>query len=772
MRKNMSSPLLAPLEREGMPRKVAAYTAAAAILTALVLVLTSQQLRQPAALAEVQNANVNDRFLQATGGGEAGKSFLQRLQNIWFVEEYTGHQDLAADGTELASSVMIAGFPEDMHAAVDVKVNPCDDFYEFACGKWDDDNKQAIPAYKSQVAFAWDRAEKKIRETESAMLEKDEGPAGAFYRSCMDLERIEKVGEKPVMPWLKYVDAISDTASLATAVTEFNKHNMDNFFTWWIDTDTRDSSRKVFTIAQGGFTLPEKTYYLENSAIMKQHRDSLVSIASRFFQLVGYPKAESDKRARGILHFETELAKITVDKEEARKDHGAPSTWGEVQELMPGWPWKDWLRQLASCTAPPDEAPKVCSHDHAKVLGVGEPGMTPLYLMNKSFFPKLNSLLASTDIDTLKAVMAWKLLRNSALYLSSGFIDLMVEFNADLYGVSQKNPRARKCYYSVQSSTPWPMAKLYVDNAFHSANRDAVLEMLHHVRGRFDAALATEEWMAAEDRVAAQEKLRKMFFQVAYPTDKADAPAWPKETWDMDGKIGTDFFTNFMLTNRLSVERDFERIAETPNRRDWGGSSPLMVNAFYGPNNNGLWIPAGILQSPFFDAANSDARNYGSIGSVLGHEMSHGFDDNGRQYDARGELHGWWSAKTVAAYEERSGCISDLFSTYAIGERHVNGKYTLGEDIADAGGLKFSYQAFVTKEPRTLLDKRIFFTSFAQTWCSVQRRKSAVSSVLSDTHAPSKFRVIGGLSQFAPFAEAFQCPIGAPMAPAKRCELW
>jgi predicted metalloendopeptidase len=296
--------------------------------------------------------------------------------------------------------------------------------------------------------------------------------------------------------------------------------------------------------------------------------------------------------------------------------------------------------------------------------------------------------------------------------------------------------------------------------------------MLHNVRARFDAALATEAWMSPADRAAAQHKLQEMFFQVAYPTDMEDKPAWPRETTDLDGKIGRDFFTNYMLTARLSVERDFERIAEAPNRRDWGGSSPLMVNAFYGPNNNGLWIPAGILQSPFFDASNSDARNYGSIGSVLGHEMSHGFDDNGRQYDARGDLHDWWGADTIANYEKRSTCIADLFSTYSIGERHVNGKYTLGEDIADSGGLKFSYHAFVGKEPRSALEKRIFFTSFAQTWCSVQRRKSAISSVLSDTHAPSKFRVLGGLSQFAPFADAFQCPVGAPMAPAKRCSLW
>jgi membrane metallo-endopeptidase-like protein 1 len=296
--------------------------------------------------------------------------------------------------------------------------------------------------------------------------------------------------------------------------------------------------------------------------------------------------------------------------------------------------------------------------------------------------------------------------------------------------------------------------------------------MLELIRTQFYDTLPKEEWMAEEDRKAAQDKLQAMFFQVAYPTDKEDKIHWPQETFSMDGKMTNDFMTNYMLGERLSIEKDFDEIAKAPNRRSWGGNSPLEVNAFYGSDANGLWIPAGILQSPFFDAANSDARNFGSIGSVLGHEMSHGFDDNGRQYDARGELHDWWSQETVDRYKERSSCIADLFSTYTIAGRKVNGKYTLGEDIADAGGLKFSYQAFLAKQPRSAMEKRMFFTSFAQTWCSVQRRNSAVSSVLSDTHAPSKFRVLGGLSQFPGFAEAFQCPVGSPMAPEHRCSLW
>ena len=334
------------------PRRVAGYVAASAVAVALLLVAAAVRapgVAPPAALEQLPEPDpaLNDRFLHASGGGAAGRDFVQRLEDMWFVEEHSGRADLAGDATELAAAMQVAGFPADMQAAVDVHVNPCDDFYEFACGKWDHDNRHAIPAYKSQVAFAWDRAEKKIRSSETAVLEKDDGPAGTYYKSCMDLDHIEEVGDKPLKPWLTFVDTIADKSALVHAVSEFNKHNMDNFFSWWIDTDPRDTTRKVFTVAQGGFTLPEKTYYLEDSAIMQQHRDTLVKIVSRFHQLLGYPAAESDKRAKAVLEFETKLASITVDKEDARQDHGTPAEWAEFEELAPFWPWKEWLSRYA-----------------------------------------------------------------------------------------------------------------------------------------------------------------------------------------------------------------------------------------------------------------------------------------------------------------------------------------------------------------------------------------------------------------------------------------
>lgn len=277
--------------------------------------------------------------------------------------------------------------------------------------------------------------------------------------------------------------------------------------------------------------------------------------------------------------------------------------------------------------------------------------------------------------------------------------------------------------------------------------------------------------MTPGDRAAAQSKLDNMIFQIAYPTTAEDARYWPSQTTFLDGLLGQDLFTNYMLSVRLQVQHNFKYIDYPPSRRSWS-ETPLAVNAFYSKGSNGLWIPAGILQPPFFDAAHPDARNFGSIGCILGHEMSHGFDDQGRRFNADGDLHEWWSAQTVTKYLERAACLVTLFSSYPVGDRFVDGNLTIGENMADLGGVKFSFLAFAASRKRSAEDHRVFFTSYAQSWCAVLNKEAEEKAVITDEHAPSKYRVIGPLSQFAPFAHAFQCASGSRMAPERRCSLW
>lgn len=747
---------------------IAASVAVLSVCALLAMVSTSSHNR-----VMLEEKDMDTRYLISQGSGEKGLGFLKRLQEMWFVEDNGDHPELAVAASKIAGSVASAAFPDDMRDAIDPAVNPCDDFYEYACGTWVEDHKDKITPFQTRLAFSWDVASDRIRKKEVELLEKDDGPAGTFYRSCMDVDRVEKAAGTPLHPWLSMIDDITDMPSLVTAVVNLNKQDMDTLFTWYLDNNPHDSSSYAFFLDSSSGSLPDRSYYLDDTDEMKQHREAFLKIVTDFFHMVGRKNARHE--AELVLALETKVATGELERAEQRMDHGTATTWDKIEALAPSWPWQSWLTQLGKCTPVVDGGVNPCTKDHEAVHKVGTHEGVPLLLRNKQSFPVLEGIisdLSGDNLEAIKAEMRWKLIRNGALYLSADFLDKMVELSKDLYGVQDKNPRPRKCYYSVTSNTPWPAAKLYTDKLFPHANRQAALEMLGNVRTQFMEALKDEPWMSEDDRKAAQHKLSEMFFQVAWPTDEEDKDAWPEPTTDMEGTMGPDLFINYMVISRMNINRELDRLEKSPKRRAWGGSTPLDVNAFYGPNNNGLWIPAGILQSPFFDHQNPDARNYGAIGSVLGHEMSHGFDDNGRQYDARGELHDWWDQHTVDAFKERSGCIRDVFSSYSIQGKHVNGKLTLGEDIADSGGLKFSWRAFLASGERTPAEKRTFFTAFAQTWCQVTRRKSALSSILTDTHAPAKFRVIGGLSQFPPFAEAFQCPTGSPMAPAETCKLW
>jgi predicted metalloendopeptidase len=502
----------------------------------------------------------------------------------------------------------------------------------------------------------------------------------------------------------------------------------------------------------------------------QEHRAKLKERIGHFFGMVGRedPKGEAEL----VLKLETQMAEAHEDKAESRRDHGKVTTWEEVDELVPNWPWQEWLKGLAECTPVPDGGPSACEGFHKPVMEVGREGGQPLLIRSQGFFQKLDGILKDQPLEAVKSLMRWKIIKDAAPSMSAAFLDSMVELNKDIYGTKTKSPRERKCYFSTMSTAGWPAAKIYADKVFHRGNIKAAEEMLAKIRAEFDEALAEESWMAPEDRKKAQYKLQHMFFQVGVPTDKDGKEHWPKKTEELDGKMTDSLYKNECVAKRQAVERSLKQLTEVPNRRHWGGSTPLAVNAFYGPSNNGLWIPAGILQKPFFDEEMGDARNYGAIGAVLGHEMSHGFDDNGRQYDANGELHDWWSPATVEGFKKGSQCISDLFSSFSVKGRHVNGDLTLGEDIADSGGLKFSFKAFTKDGGRTSAEKRLFFTAFAQVWCQVSRRKSAVAGMLSDPHAPAKFRVIGGLSQNPEFSEAFACPLGSPMSPADKCSLW
>jgi len=712
------------------------------------------------------------RYLAAEAKGDT--NMLQKLQRMWFVMNNKDNmQPVAKEAGGIATQMMSAAFPTPVRTNLNQQVNPCDDFYEYACGGWDQANHNNIPKYQTSWALSWDQAQLKIQDKMVKVLEEDNGSPGKYYKSCVDVDRIEKEGYKPIVPWLELIDTIQDKQSLHDVVVEFNKANMDMFFSWYIDTDAHDNSQNAFFLTQTDTSLPDQTYFTDtDDPEMVAHVNKFEERVGHFFKMIG--RTDPEGEAKLVIKYERELANILVDRTTAYKEHAKKATWEEVETMAPAWPWKQWLHKLSTCTKPFNGVPQTCTHDHTEIQKVGTPEGKPLYLRNRAFFPKFSKMIETMPLDVIRAEMRWQVINGAAPSLSTPFQDGMLDWYKDLYGVQERSARPRKCFFATTGSVSWASAKLYSDKLFHHENRDAAIDMLHNVRKEFLQAIPHADWMTPKNRVDAAHKLKEMFFEVGIPTDKDNNVDWPERAHALDGKLGPDYFRNGEVATRVSMDRALSKLTRHPQRRAWGGSTPLEVNAFYGPKSNGLWIPAGILQQPFFDYENSDAQNYGSVGTILGHEMSHGFDDDGRRYDARGEMKDWWEPATVEGFKKRSGCISSLFSTYKVMNKQVNGKLTLGEDIADAGGIKFAYRAFLAKKPRTDAEKRLFFVSFAQTWCEVDRKKSALNSVMTDEHAPGKFRVIGGLTQFSPFAEAFHCPAGAPMAPPEdqRCHLW
>uniref|UniRef100_A0A7S0VEH4 Endothelin-converting enzyme 1 n=1 Tax=Hemiselmis tepida TaxID=464990 RepID=A0A7S0VEH4_9CRYP len=655
----------------------------------------------------------------------------------------SGETQLRITGEELAA------LPPDVRAALDESVDPCHDFYRFSCGGWE--AKTRIPAWQSSWAKQWDGVTTRVEKDTVHALQEDKGPAGTFYRSCMETDRIQKLGGRPLEPWMRESDAVVDRASLVTALARFAVADMNAFFSWWVDADSEDSSVYSFFLAQGGITMPDRSYYLDPSEAMGRHRAAYRTMVENIMLLSGRNGTEARRDADNVMAVETRVARAMTAPAQERDEHGKRMTVAELSAVLPFMDWQAWFKMLGV----PD-------------VGTEKGGF--MVVKNVGFLRQLDGVMRGLTPGEMRSYLRWQAAYNFAPFLSFKFEDELVRYNHDLYGISHLPPRWRKCYFAASSSMNMEVSKLFVDLSFPESSRAAALEMLREVRAQFNSTLGDKRWMDQGTRDKAKHKLAEMFLEVGHPT------AWPPSTFETYGEFGgikeDSLYGNVVATNAYDVKRTLARLATRVERRRWGSSAATDVNSFYSRKVNGIFIPAGILQPPFYSPEQATARNYGSVGAICGHEMSHGFDDIGREYDADGNRNGWWTPKVVKNFEERASCISGLFSSYSLDGRHVNGKLTLGEAIADSGGVKFSWEAFLARHDPTPEEKRLFFIAMGQTWCQKEKAVSARADLLSDQHPPAKFRVIGTLSQFPPFSDTFRCPVGSPMNPPKRCHLW
>lgn len=672
---------------------------------------------------------------------------------------------------------------------MDNSIDPCEDFYTYACGKWDAAAK--IPDDKTSWLRSWDIPAERIENEMKAAMEEDTGIVGTFYQSCMDEEAINKVGIGPLQPMLKKIDEVKDMKTLTNMLVWMGNRDNGALFGWSISPDSEHPETRAFYLSPGGMTLPDQSYYLNNDEDMKEHRSIEKNIIEKLLINAGVPEEQARKDALNCLAVETRTAEITMKREDARGAVGKRITREELKTIVPLFEWDAFFDGIGMQDVGLANGPQLIMRDDKfferfdRILTNPNPNFAKLSSLVKSdaawetagleYMPaKADGVFDDADAEVIKSYLRYTIVSSYATYLPpQQFAEVLKPLFTDLYGIKERPARWKKCYHSTTSVMAGHVSQLYVEKFFPDKSRETALRMLEEIREEFKESLKSEAWMDDSTKPKAVEKLDAMIFEVGYPSE------WP-EWCELKGLKENTFFENYKKTEVCRAEKHKKKLYEKVKRREWQFAGSTDVNAYYSQKVNGLFIPAAVLDKPFFSPEFDSARNYGSIGAVLGHEMTHGFDDQGRKFDKTGKRSEWWDSKTVDNFKQKAQCISDQFGTYTIhGDKKVNGELTLGEDIADSGGLKMAHHAWQKAEMERRLgaapstkEEQLFFLAYAQTWCGVER-KQAEETELFDSHAPRKWRVMGTLSNSEGFHKAFQCPAGSVMnRGAQRCALW
>jgi len=499
-------------------------------------------------------------------------------------------------------------------------------------------------------------------------------------------------------------------------------------------------------LTSGGLNLPDKAYYLDNTTEYAQHREAYKTNLRNSLALVNITGIQAEEMIAGTMAIETSLAANEKDEDDLYKlvDNPPRYTQPGLKALVPAFDWTSYFTAWGYADVAAAE----------ELLSVTRP----------AWYANWNKLLQTAAMPAIRGYLKTHILHYTGPMLSEGFLDVMTALDTDLYGTEGRPPRWKKCLGATQNAMALGGGKVFVEKMIAPQVKPTVTGMLDEIRAAFGSNLDKVEWMTPAVRAAAHVKLAGIIFEVAYPA------TWPTYTFAVSDRTYVD---NSFGAFKWATHREFDRLFKPVDRHEWG-SSPAEINAFYSNGLNAVFVPAGILESPFFNLTYPTARNYGSISSVLGHELTHGFDNTGRKYDADGSRHKWWDDATIAGYEARAQCIARLYDGFEIAGVHVHGNDTLGENIADLGGLKMSYSSYLAKTGGSPPpdDRRMFWTAFAQSWCGKEREKTIRYQVLTDEHSPEKFRIIGPLSQLDAFSADFSCPVGSRMNPASKCVLW
>lgn len=639
---------------------------------------------------------------------------------------------------------------------MDRSADPCQDFYRYACGGWMD--RTELPADKPSWTRSFSVIADQNREFLHQLLERaaaepdakdaDWARMGHFYGACMDVDAIEKAGLTDLQPELDRISALADARDLWPLVGELGMIGADVLFTGEVEGDFLDPQLTILHLGPGGLGLPDRDYYLKDDPASKQLLADYEKHVAAILTLAGDAPEAAAASASAIVAFETKLAETHPPREELRdpsKTYHRLDRAG-LEEQVPSVDWGAWL------------------------AAQGIPDVTTINVYSPEATKGMAELVRSTDLDVLKAYLRWHLLSAFAPQLGQAFFDEDHAFyGVKVYGQQEPEPRWKRCVRATSRAMGEVLGRYFVEEKFGGDSKERALAMVEDIEQAFGEGLEQLDWMDEATRKVALEKRDALGNKIGYP-DKWRDYSGLEVTAD-------DHVANVLAARRHEARWWLDQVGKPHDPTIWY-MTPQMVNAYYHPLFNEMVFPAGILQPPFFAASQPGTLNYGAMGSVMGHELSHGFDDSGRQFDPHGRMVQWWSDEAVKNFEERAACVERQFDGFeAQPGLHVNGKLTLGEDIADLGGVRTAYRAWKKRYPDEagvagLTADQLFFVAYAQAWCTVSAPEYEKMLVTSDPHAPARFRVIGPLSNLDEFHEAFSCPVGTPMHPENTCEVW
>jgi putative endopeptidase len=643
---------------------------------------------------------------------------------------------------------------------IDKAVSPCTDFYQYACGNWL--KRSEIPPDQTEwVSFVEldERNEAILRDIlEKAAVDKPgrdpiDQKIGDLYSSCMDEKAVDAKGLDPLKPELARIAAVKDKQELIGVIARDHLLGTNTLFDFDSAADLHNADMDVANLDQSGLTLPDRDYYIKDTPKMVEMRKHLVEYATQVFTLEGQTPQEAAASAQTVLHIETALAQAAMDRTLRRDPKNLDHTMSKDQALAlaPGLYLAHYFTAL------------------------GSPSFSELNVRNPEFFKQVNQLLSTESLDALKTYATWHLLSASARWLSKPYVDANFHFRQYLTGQKENQPRWKRCVNLTDRELGEALGQKYVDLTFGAEGKARMLTMVHELERALGEDIQNVPWMSETTKKQAEIKLAAINNKIGYPDKWRDYSSLTVERGDLLG----DYFRG----NEFEGKRELRKIGKPVDKGEWE-MTPPTVNAYYDPTKNEIVFPAGILQPPFFDRKMDDGVNFGGIGIVIGHELTHGFDDEGRQYDPQGNLRDWWTKQDGEEFDKRAACIANEYSNFvSVDDLKLNGKLTLGENTADNGGARIALMALnhLISEDKTgkaaekidgYTPQQRFFLGFGRVWCEKRRPEWARMLVTVDPHSPGKYRIDGVVQNMPEFEKTWGCKAGDPMVSANACRVW